>query len=309
MNDAKNIDGSRWRHFRIDGLDIGHINGNSGHGFQVPSSTDGPLSWVTRGLIDINALIQLAGTPDPRKLTPKDIFLDNLVHIMTDLSTSIEKRQEAGDKNGLSDSDAIVSSDPYSESPFMLGRWSIEDGPQQLGDRLAGKVLTIIHKNLLSPLVKVMSKWKKVDVKADRLPVDISQRRKLAEQFYMAPEDTILVHMDIQLRNIRATMPFYTSQLSWVNNTLAKPIVAYMNQHRPLIPLTCFVEMKEKDWAGAWTFYDSGFSDALFRSVHDGLVRLILTERAKKENYVKLGLWGLSAISRIIHRLYDSMHA
>lgn len=258
----------RLRHFRVDGVDIHHVNGMDSN------ESIGPLSWITRGVMDINALIQL---PSLKSYGPHDILLENIIELLDELRESIQLKQQ------------MITNDSFTDD---LGI--------EFGDKVANKILNI-SKNIISPLAEAVNRLK------TKISDDTDSNRAIAEQFINAPSDAVLVHMDIKLRNIRATLPFYTNQLSLVSNTLAKPIISYINEHRPLIPLSCSIQMNTLDWAGAWTFYDSGFSDSLYSSVYDGFIQLINIERSKRENYKRMGLWSLNVLVRMMHQLYDSI--
>jgi distribution and morphology protein 31 len=62
-------------------------------------------------------------------------------------------------------------------------------------------------------------------------------------------------------------VPLFTHDISYVNNALIRPIVAYINSKRSLIPINCRVVKQMSEFDGSWTAYDSGLLDDLNREV------------------------------------------
>jgi distribution and morphology protein 31 len=101
--------------------------------------------------------------------------------------------------------------------------------------------------------------------------------------FNGAPEaDKRFLVMDlrIHLNDVRAAVPIFTRDLSYVNNALIRPIVAYINSRRTFIPINCRLVKRAGDFDGSWTIYDSGLMDDLsaevciFLSVLENTARL-----------------------------------
>src|SRR5690606_28364086 len=70
--------------------------------------------------------------------------------------------------------------------------------------------------------------------------------------------DQVVLDLSVVLDDVRAAVPIFTSDLSYVNNALIRPIVAYINSRRTMIPIRCRVQKKIGDFDGSWTLYDSG---------------------------------------------------
>ena len=85
----------------------------------------------------------------------------------------------------------------------------------------------------------------------------------------MCDEDKRFLVMDLRvhLNDIRAAVPIFTKDLSYVNNALIRPIVAYMNSRRTFIPINCRVVKRASEFDGSWTIFDSGLMDDLSAEV------------------------------------------
>lgn len=77
----------------------------------------------------------------------------------------------------------------------------------------------------------------------------------------------LVMDMRVQFNDVRAAVPLFTNDISYVNNALIRPIVAYINSKRTFIPVNCRVVKRASEFDGSWTVYDSGLMDDLSREV------------------------------------------
>lgn len=115
-------------------------------------------------------------------------------------------------------------------------------------------------------------------------------------------EDKRFLVMDlrIHLNDVRAVVPIFTSDLSYINNALIRPIVAYINSRRTFIPINCRVVKRQSDFDGSWTLFDSGLLDDLSAEVYDAFARDVTDEQARLRRFKKVGLWSLQLAAQAI---------
>ena len=77
----------------------------------------------------------------------------------------------------------------------------------------------------------------------------------------------LVMDLRVHLNDIRAAVPIFTKDLSYVKNALIRPIVAYMNSRRTFIPINCRVVKRASEFDGSWTIFDSGLMDDLSAEV------------------------------------------
>ena len=77
----------------------------------------------------------------------------------------------------------------------------------------------------------------------------------------------VVMDLRVHLNDIRAGVPLFTKDLSYVNNALVRPIVAYMNSRHTFIPINCRVVKRASEFDGSWTLYDSGLLEDLSAEV------------------------------------------
>ncbi|KAL2864551.1 mitochondrial distribution and morphology protein [Aspergillus lucknowensis] len=73
----------------------------------------------------------------------------------------------------------------------------------------------------------------------------------------------LITDLRLHLNNVRAVVPLFTRDLSYVNNALIRPIVAYINSRRTFIPVNFRLVKRVGDFDGSWTVFDSGLVDDL----------------------------------------------
>ena len=77
----------------------------------------------------------------------------------------------------------------------------------------------------------------------------------------------LVLDLRVHLNDVRAAVPIFTKDLSYVNNALIRPIVAYMNSRHTFIPINCRVIKRASEFDGSWTIFDSGLMDDLSAEV------------------------------------------
>jgi mitochondrial distribution and morphology protein 31 len=79
--------------------------------------------------------------------------------------------------------------------------------------------------------------------------------------------ETVGFDIMVCLNDVRAQVPYLTTDLSYVNNALIRPIVAYINSRKTHIPVKCQVVKPLEDFDGSWGMWDSCLLDAVSAEV------------------------------------------
>ena len=109
----------------------------------------------------------------------------------------------------------------------------------------------------------------------DRMETELTSQFRHARSQRSSPDlessddDKRFLVMDlrIHLNDVRAAVPLFTRDLSYVNNAFVRPIVAYMNSRRTFIPIYCRVVKRASEFDGSWTIFDSGLMDDMSAEV------------------------------------------
>lgn len=113
-------------------------------------------------------------------------------------------------------------------------------------------------------------------------------------------ERFVIFDIRIHLNDVRANVPIFTKDLSYVNNALVRPIVAYINSRRSFIPVTCRIVKPFADFNGSWTFFDSGLLDELSREIYDAFVHDIMDGEVRSRRFKQVGLWTLQIAAQAL---------
>lgn len=77
----------------------------------------------------------------------------------------------------------------------------------------------------------------------------------------------LVTDLRLHLNNVKAVVPLFTRDLSYINNALIRPIVAYINSRRTFVPVNYRLVKRVADFDGSWTTFDSGLMDDLSAGV------------------------------------------
>jgi distribution and morphology protein 31 len=78
----------------------------------------------------------------------------------------------------------------------------------------------------------------------------------------------MIMDMRVHLNDVRAAVPMFTRDISYISNALVRPIVAYINSKRTFIPVNCRVVKRVSEFDGSWSLYDSGLMEEVSREVN-----------------------------------------
>ncbi|MCJ1397144.1 Mitochondrial distribution and morphology protein 31, mitochondrial precursor [Xylographa trunciseda] len=125
-----------------------------------------------------------------------------------------------------------------------------------------------------------------VDPVPDATPVRISGGNEEDQRF-------LVMDLRVHLNDVRAAVPLFTRDISYVNNALIRPIVAYINSRNTFIPINCRVVKRASEFDGSWTIYDSGLMDDLSAETYTAFARDVTDDQARLRRFRKVGLWSI----------------
>ncbi|KAI3320016.1 mitochondrial distribution and morphology proteins-domain-containing protein [Xylariaceae sp. AK1471] len=118
------------------------------------------------------------------------------------------------------------------------------------------------------------------------------------------PPRYLVMDLRIHLNDVKATVPVFTSNLSYVNQALVRPIVAYINAKRTYIPIRCRIVKRVSDFEGAWSIFDCGLMDDASAEVYTAFARDVEDQQSRARRLKKVGFWTLSLA---VHALFMGM--
>lgn len=269
----------RTSRFRIDGLRFDHLN----RGYE------GPLSWIVAGNLDIIADVHF----------PED-SADGIGKFMHD----VMEKMEAGIKTRREKVEGLMRERDLSVESVtgIIGAAVGLNGNEEEG-RLMANVVGLEDESYPTGMVR------EEVIEAVNTPKDetttttaMSTSEPLSIPTTSIPTSTslssddrkfMMIDLHLEMNDTRAAVPLFTQDLSYSNNALMRPIIAYINSQRTIIPINCRMVKRVKEFDGSWTLFDSGLMDDLSAEVYDAFVKDIADADIKKRRIRAVGLWSL----------------
>ncbi|KAH9895112.1 mitochondrial distribution and morphology protein-domain-containing protein [Cubamyces lactineus] len=243
--DLKDGKWSRMSRFRMDGLNIDHL--------QSMTTQEGPFSWITSGKVD--AVLDIKFPRDLNEEPGLNALLGELADALTTAASSVASIER------------IPGQPQLAKPPLSAPSDATEDVDGSVGGGLVGEGGT-------------------------------------------EPQPRVVVDIDLRFRDLKAAVPLFTSDLSYANNALVRPIVAFMNANRTLIPIRCRVVKDLRDFDGAWTMWETGLIDAISLKVYEAMAYHV-TQANFNRRFKAVGTWSLqmtaNALMSTLRTLMDPM--
>lgn len=117
-----------------------------------------------------------------------------------------------------------------------------------------------------------------------------------AQQTPDEPPRYVVMDLRIHLNDVRASVPMFsaTPDISYVNQNLVRPIVAYINAKHTYIPISCRIVKRHSDFDGSWTIFDCGLMDDMSAEVYTAFARDVEDQHSRVKRLKKVGFWAVS---------------
>jgi distribution and morphology protein 31 len=104
----------------------------------------------------------------------------------------------------------------------------------------------------------------------------------------------LVMDLKVNLHDVRAVVPLFTRDMSYVNQALIRPIVAYINSKKTFIPISCRIVKRESEFDGSWTIFDSGLMEDLSAETYEAFAQDVVDRQARMRRLKKVGIWSIS---------------
>ncbi|KAJ2905092.1 Mitochondrial distribution and morphology protein 31 [Zalerion maritima] len=158
----------------------------------------------------------------------------------------------------------------------------------------------------LHQIPQILNKRKEGNSNATSDNGDGKAKYSVSRQSSVPSDDRSYFIMDMRLHmnDVKAAVPLFTSNMSYVNQALVRPIVAYINAKRTYIPINCRIVKRLSDFDGSWTFYDCSLMDDISAETYEAFARDVEDQHTRVRRFKKVGFWTLSLA---VHALFMGM--
>ncbi|RLV93130.1 Mitochondrial distribution and morphology protein 31 [Spathaspora sp. JA1] len=164
----------------------------------------------------------------------------------------------------------------------------------QDSDELSVKEIVSIIADSIS---KEATRYKNPQVTREKHP-DLHTR--LTRNDYTDISKYFVLDLTIRLNNVRASVPFQTPELSYINYALIRPIVGYINSKNTFIEIHSRIVKNIQDFSGSWTIYDSLLMDDMSEEVYDNFADYVIDEEERLTRMRKVAFWSFQLLAQFI---------
>lgn len=230
---------------------------------------EGPFGWIYEGNVDIVADVMFPADAD-----------EGITKVMSDFYDQLE---EIVISNRLRLLQKDIAADPLSSLESESGHIS-EASTHHAGEPTSSfdsQIPSTIHDHFQYPK-----------------PTNSSPHSDEDDRRYT------IMDMRIHLNDVKAAVPIFTNDMSYVNQALVRPIVAYINAKKTYIPITCRIVKRASDFDGSWTVFDCGLMDDASAETYEAFARDVEDQQSRVRRLKKVGFWTLSLA---VHALFMGM--
>lgn len=114
----------------------------------------------------------------------------------------------------------------------------------------------------------------------------------------------LIMDLRIHMNDVKAAVPLFTKDMSYVNQALVRPIVAYINAKKTYIPINCRIVKRASDFDGSWSVFDCGLMNDMSAETYEAFARDVEDQQSRVRRFKKVGFWTLSLA---VHALFMGM--
>ena len=111
---------------------------------------------------------------------------------------------------------------------------------------------------------------------------------------------SVILYWDIKMHDLKANIPFSTPELSYLSNTMIRPIVSYLNSNKNVTNVSFSTEVDLGNFNGSWGLYESGIVDILSIEIGKGINHIVGHDLSSFEAWRNMSFWGVQYLSRQI---------
>ncbi|KAI8639909.1 mitochondrial distribution and morphology protein family 31/32 [Parasitella parasitica] len=117
-----------------------------------------------------------------------------------------------------------------------------------------------------------------------------------------------IMDIDVRFKNIKGVVPLKIPEFSYLSSAMVRPLIAYINHNRTILPIKGRIVMDLATFNGAWTIHDSTLGDRLNECITTGFVNLVSDQQERNRRLKQIGVWSFREMIRNVVALHETLH-
>ncbi|WFD32268.1 Mitochondrial distribution and morphology protein 31, mitochondrial precursor [Malassezia sp. CBS 17886] len=255
-----------WSRLRIDGVNIDHL--------QKMAGLQGPLMWIYSGRFDLVADVKF-----PRQYG-EDVDINAIISEMLDSLTMAFTREGRGRRD---DDDMVIPGQPMLSEPAIFAPVAAVGPVSERARRRQEEHDQAEQQTRRSPRGQ----------RDGGAAASTLSHLELGEGDKMIPP-SVVIEVDLRFKDIKASMPIFTRELSYSSYAFARPVVAFMNANKTLIPINCRIVMDLSEFDGSLDLPQTGLPPLISEKIYEAMAFHVQSKQANSERARNVSLWTLS---------------
>lgn len=114
------------------------------------------------------------------------------------------------------------------------------------------------------------------------------------------PPPSVVIDLDVRFKDIKAAVPFLHSSLTYSRQAFVRPIVAFMNANRTLIPVHAQVVMDLSEFDGSMDLAQTGLLPMISERLYEALARHVESESANRDRLKRVSVWSIKSALHVM---------
>ncbi|KAI8973171.1 mitochondrial distribution and morphology protein family 31/32 [Mycotypha africana] len=131
---------------------------------------------------------------------------------------------------------------------------------------------------------------------------------KTIEEHKIGKEKNVVLDIDVRFKDVKGVVPLKIPDISYVNSAMVRPLIAYINRNKTIVPIKGRIVIDLDNFNGAYTVYDSTLAERLNKAVTKGFLDLVHDQQERNKRMKQIGFWSFRELFRNIQNFHDCLY-
>ncbi|KAI9255313.1 mitochondrial distribution and morphology protein family 31/32 [Sporodiniella umbellata] len=117
-------------------------------------------------------------------------------------------------------------------------------------------------------------------------------------------DQKLRIDIDLRFKDIKGAVPHKIPQFNHLKNAMIRPVLAYINRNRTLLPIKGCIVIPLQNMNGAYTLQEATLTHHLNRCITQACVDLATNHQERNRHLKKIGFWSFHELIRYLVTLH-----